>query len=456
MAGVELAHITKTYSGGVRAVDDLSLTIADHQFLVLVGPSGCGKSTTLRLIAGLEEADRGTIRIGERDVTTVPPRDRDIAMVFQNYALYPHMTVYRNLSFGLRLRKMPSLLSRLRSPSRARQIKREIHQRVHRVAEMLDIQSLLERKPRELSGGQRQRVAVGRAIVRDPAAFLFDEPLSNLDARLRLTTRAELKRLHQQLRTTTVYVTHDQEEAMTLGDRIVVMKDGRIQQDGTPMELYHRPVNRFVAGFIGMPPMNFFEGLLREHDGSLVFEQSLAPAPAHDIAHSPGRDQTPDDDPKVKPPAWGFSTAAEADGLTNSHKPFNLTIPARLAPTRMSAVGATSAVVLGIRPEHLSLKPIRADDGSIVSQPLQLRLNLIEPIGSSVDLYLQSSGREQIVARVDAGGGNAVSDLRVGSPVEVHLDLRRAHLFEPGDTGMNLSLETIRSGQPTELAHANA
>src|SRR5213079_761623 len=227
--------------GGVTAVAALDLSIRDQEFVVLVGPSGCGKSTTLRMVAGLEEISAGVIRIGERVVNDVPPKNRDIAMVFQNYALYPHMTVYKNMAFGLKLRKMP---------------KAQIHQRVMEAAKILDIEHLLDRKPKALSGGQRQRVAVGRAIVREPAAFLFDEPLSNLDAKLRVTTRAEIKRLHQRLKTTTIYVTHDQEEAMTLGDRIVVMKDGAIQQQDSSLKTYNYPNNRFVAGFIGMPPMN--------------------------------------------------------------------------------------------------------------------------------------------------------------------------------------------------------
>src|SRR5258706_3572549 len=258
MAHVQLEKVSKVYPGGIKAVDAIDLNIADQEFVVLVGPSGCGKSTTLRMIAGLEEITGGTIRIGERIVNQVPPKDRDIAMVFQNYALYPHMTVYKNMAFGLKLRKMP---------------KAQIDLRVNEAARILDIEHLLDRKPRALSGGQRQRVAVGRAIVREPAAFLFDEPLSNLDAKLRVTTRAELKRLHHRLKTTTIYVTHDQEEAMTLGDRIVVMKEGKIQQADTPLRTYNHPVNRFVAGFIGMPPMNFFDGQIRENSGQMVFEE---------------------------------------------------------------------------------------------------------------------------------------------------------------------------------------
>src|SRR6185312_16045779 len=247
MAQVQLQKVSKIYPGGMRAVDGIDLSIGDREFVVLVGPSGCGKTTTLRMIAGLEEITAGTIRIGNQVVNRMPPKDRDIAMVFQNYALYPHMTVYKNMAFGLKLRGMQS---------------EEIQARVKDAARILDIEHLLDRKPRALSGGQKQRVAVGRAIVREPAAFLFDEPLSNLDAKLRVTTRAELKRLHHRLKTTTIYVTHDQEEAMTLGDRIVVMRDGLIQQADTPLKTYNEPANRFVAGFIGMPPMNFFDGVV--------------------------------------------------------------------------------------------------------------------------------------------------------------------------------------------------
>src|SRR5205809_1968939 len=258
MARVELEKVTKIYPGNVKAVNSIDLSIRDQEFIVLVGPSGCGKSTTLRMVAGLEEITDGVIRIGERVVNDIPPKNRDIAMVFQNYALYPHMTVYKNMAFALKLRGLP---------------KNQIDERVMEAAKTLDIEHLLDRKPKALSGGQRQRVAVGRAIVREPAAFLFDEPLSNLDAKLRVTTRAELKRLHHRLKTTTIYVTHDQEEAMTLGDRIVAMKDGRIQQADTPLTTYNHPINRFVAGFIGMPPMNFFDGQIREKGGEMAFEE---------------------------------------------------------------------------------------------------------------------------------------------------------------------------------------
>src|SRR5487761_1986259 len=243
MATVTFDHVTKKY-GDVIAVDMLELGIADGEFMVFVGPSGCGKTTSLRMIAGLEDISDGVVRIGDRVVNDVPPKDRDIAMVFQSYALYPHMSVYDNLAFGLKLRKTP---------------KREIEQRVNQAAEILGIRELLQRKPKQLSGGQRQRVALGRAIVREPAVFLMDEPLSNLDAKLRVQTRAELARLHQRLKTTTVYVTHDQVEAMTMGSRIAVMSEGLLQQVGTPQDLYDHPVNRFVAGFIGSPAMNFVD-----------------------------------------------------------------------------------------------------------------------------------------------------------------------------------------------------
>ena len=279
MAEVVLENVSRIYSGDRLAVDSLSLRAGDGEFLVLVGPSGCGKSTTLRMIAGLEEISSGEIRIGSQRVNELPPRSRNIAMVFQNYALYPHMTVRRNLSFGLELRyggAWPAqLVRRIVSPRLAAELgakRREIPSEVQRVAKTLAIDHLLDRLPRELSGGERQRVALGRAMVRQPAAFLFDEPLSNLDAKLRAETRRELKELHQRLATTMVYVTHDQIEALTLGDRIAVLDRGRLQQVGTPQEVYHRPANRFVAGFVGSPAMNFFTGMLNTAAGEVVFQ----------------------------------------------------------------------------------------------------------------------------------------------------------------------------------------
>src|SRR5213595_506377 len=256
MAQVMMKDLNKKYDE-VHAVKDVNLHIRDKEFIVLVGPSGCGKSTTLRMVAGLEEITAGEIAIGDRVVNDLPPKDRDIAMVFQNYALYPHMTVYDNMAFGLKMRKFP---------------KPEIQKRVQDAAEILGIQELLKRKPRQLSGGQRQRVAVGRAIVRHPQVFLFDEPLSNLDAKLRVQMRVELKKLHQRLGTTAIYVTHDQVEAMTLGDRVVVMRDGWVQQVGDPMTLYNEPANRFVAGFIGSPAMNFADVRIAGENGGLWAE----------------------------------------------------------------------------------------------------------------------------------------------------------------------------------------
>lgn len=276
MAEVKLKQVSKVYPGGFCAADKVDITISDREFVVLVGPSGCGKSTTLRMIAGLEDITSGELLIGGEKVNHVPPRDRDIAMVFQSYALYPHMSVAKNLAFGLqKRRKHGSTMRRLISSdyrAEAAKEERAVKQRVASAASMLGLNDLLERKPGELSGGQRQRVAVGRAIVRDPKAFLFDEPLSNLDAKLRVEMRTEIRRLHREMGATTIYVTHDQEEAMTLGDRLVVMKDGVIQQIGSPTEVYQHPANRFVASFVGTPPMNFLEGEL--------VHQSVPDAPA--------------------------------------------------------------------------------------------------------------------------------------------------------------------------------
>jgi multiple sugar transport system ATP-binding protein len=402
MARVDLKKITKVYPGNVLAVDAIDLHIADQEFVVLVGPSGCGKTTTLRMIAGLEEITGGELRIGDRLVNTVPPKDRDIAMVFQNYALYPHMTVQKNMSFGLRLRMLPNPLWQLFNPAKAREIRGQINSRVTDAARTLEIEHLLHRKPRELSGGQRQRVAVGRAIVREPAAFLFDEPLSNLDAKLRVTTRAELKRLHRRLKTTTIYVTHDQEEAMTLGDRIVVMKDGVIQQADTPLQTYNAPANRFVAGFIGMPPMNFFDGMLRKNGEGMEFVEDVA----------------------------------QGDVLTVSDKGFTMTLPPILLDRLNGWLGRR--VVLGIRPEHLHVKPTES------SAPIDVRLNVIEPLGNDMDVYASTSLHDQVVARVEALAG-----LQVDSQIRLYADLRKIHVFAPGETGLNLS-------QTSEPAHAHA
>jgi multiple sugar transport system ATP-binding protein len=325
MAQVLLKDLNKKYDE-VHAVKDVNLHIRDKEFIVLVGPSGCGKSTTLRMVAGLEEITAGEIAIGDRVVNDLPPKDRDIAMVFQNYALYPHMTVYDNMAFGLKMRKFP---------------KPEIQKRVKDAAEILGIQDLLKRKPRQLSGGQRQRVAVGRAIVRHPQVFLFDEPLSNLDAKLRVQMRVELKRLHDRLETTAIYVTHDQVEAMTLGDRVVVMKDGWIQQVGEPLELYGKPTNRFVAGFIGSPAMNFAEVTITEANGALTAESS------------------------------GFRV---------------LVPPAR----------AGQRVTLGIRPEDLHI----ATGADPAGYTFDTVVDVVEPLGSEILLDVKS-GSNSLVARVE-------------------------------------------------------
>jgi multiple sugar transport system ATP-binding protein len=410
MAHVELEQVSKVFPGGVRAVDAVDLDIHDKEFVVLVGPSGCGKSTTLRMIAGLEAITSGTIKIGNRVVNDVPPKDRDIAMVFQNYALYPHMTVFKNMAFGLELRRVPGLLWRLTHRSQARQIRQEIAEKVGEVAKVLDISHLLDRKPRQLSGGQRQRVAVGRAIVREPAAFLFDEPLSNLDAKLRVTTRAELKRLHQRLKTTTIYVTHDQEEAMTLGDRIVVMRDGKIQQADAPLRTYSQPRNRFVAGFIGMPPMNFFDGAIKIVDSRMVFEEGKL------------ENARPADD----------GSAASGGELTLPGNGFRLPVPAHLRDRLAGAVGRH--VVLGIRPEHLYLQPVGGEGDCC---PLDVKLNVIEPLGNDMDVYAQTRLSDRVVGRLEAQSG-----LATDAQVRLYADLRRVHFFEPGVTGMNLSLTT--------------
>ncbi|NOY41723.1 MAG: sn-glycerol-3-phosphate ABC transporter ATP-binding protein UgpC [Planctomycetes bacterium] len=361
MASVSLENITKVYPGDVHAVRELNLDIQDGEFLVLVGPSGCGKSTTLRMVAGLETISSGTLRIGDRIVNDVHPRDRDIAMVFQNYALYPHMTVFQNMGFALKMRKVA---------------KAEIKQRVDEAAAMLGIESLLERKPKALSGGQRQRVALGRAIVRQPAVFLFDEPLSNLDAKLRVETRAEIKRLHRELKTTTIYVTHDQEEAMTLGDRVVVMRDGWKRQVDSPLNIYRHPTDRFVAGFLGMPPMNFLEGHLESGDDSLWFVSDEVRLRLHDAQ-----------------PEWLQGEARRP-------------------------------IVAGIRPEAFDLKQGEAVDGGISATVL-----VVEPLGSMMDVYLQRPSGEKLVCRVTAG------ELEEGGAISAHVSPQDIHLFEPNEQG---------------------
>jgi len=359
VAKVQLEHLTKKF-GNVTAVNDMTLEIPDKQFTVLVGPSGCGKTTCLRLIAGLEEATAGDIYIGDRLVNDVPPKDRDIAMVFQNYALYPHMSVYDNMAFGLRLRKYP---------------KAEIDRRVREAAAMLGIEGLLHRKPKQLSGGQRQRVALGRAIVREPLVFLMDEPLSNLDAKLRVETRAEIKKLHARLQTTTIYVTHDQVEAMTMGDRIVVMHDGVIQQVDTPLNLYEKPANLFVAGFIGSPAMNFLRSRLVERNGRMEVDTG----------------------------------------------PFRLPIPEDLVPTARPHAGRE--VIFGIRPEDIQDRALWRDAPQ--EWTVRAMVDVHEPIGSDIILHL-TAGDQSVVARVDAK-----SEARMGFPVEVVFNMRKLHLFDP-------------------------
>ena len=358
MAEIKLKAVTKRYGENI-AVNAINLTTMDREFLVLVGPSGCGKTTTLRMIAGLEEVSSGEVYIGDRLVTNVRPRDRDIAMVFQNYALYPHMSVYKNLAFGLRQRKIPKV---------------EIDSRVGEVANMLGIRELLLRKPKSLSGGQRQRVAMGRAIVRQPQVFLFDEPLSNLDAKLRVQMRAELARLHQRLETTIVYVTHDQIEAMTLADRIVVMNAGVIMQSGNPMAVYENPENLFVAGFIGSPAMNFLAGhVAGDNDNLFVFGEDL-----------------------------------------------KLSIPQKLRERFQRA--RNKDLIFGIRPEHIYDYSIK---GSFPGgEKLNALIDVVEPLGSEVVL-LATCGSSQLTARVDPQ-----TTAKPQMQLELVLDMNRMHLFD--------------------------
>jgi multiple sugar transport system ATP-binding protein len=359
MASVTYDHVTKQF-GNVTAVNDLNLSIDDKEFLVFVGPSGCGKTTALRLLAGLEEITSGTIKIGDRVVNDVPPKDRDIAMVFQSYALYPHMTVYDNLAFGLKLRKTP---------------KDEIKRRVNEAAEILGIGELLNRKPRQLSGGQRQRVAVGRAIVREPKVFLFDEPLSNLDAKLRIAMRAEITKLHHRLGTTFIYVTHDQMEAMTMASRIAVINKGLLQQLDTPQVLYDKPDNMFVAGFIGAPAMNFFKAKLQKQDGNLLVDAGSFVVPV------------PDDRKKAY------------DGFVGKN------------------------VVFGIRPEDI-YNPAFVPPG-IHAAPVETKVEVTELMGNEIFLYLVS-GQNQIVARVDPR-----TNFRIDEKVQVSFNMDKCHLFDP-------------------------
>ena len=355
MASITFKHVEKTYPGNVTVVPDLNLEIKDKEFVILVGPSGCGKSTTLRMIAGLEDITSGELYIGDRVVNDVAPKDRDIAMVFQNYALYPHMTVYKNIAFGLTLQKIPQ---------------EEIDRRVHEAARALDLEHLLNRKPKALSGGQRQRVALGRAMVRNPAVFLLDEPLSNLDAKLRTAMRAEISRLHKRLQTTFVYVTHDQTEAMTMGDRIVVMKNGIIQQNDTPQTLYDYPCNLFVAGFIGSPQMNFLDAVIAEEDGKFVARTCGSSIP----------------------------------------------LPERMDKKALGTyVGKT--VVLGIRPEDV--------DATVgPNYDLDANIEIAELMGAEIHLHLDCRGSKVVVRASSTYPG------RVGDTAKLTLNKEKLHLFD--------------------------
>ena len=368
MAGLSLRHIYKKYPGGVVAVSDFNLEIRDKEFLIFVGPSGCGKSTTLRMIAGLEEISEGELYIGDRYVNDIAPKDRDIAMVFQNYALYPHMTVFDNMAFGLKLRKVP---------------KEEIKRRVEEAARILDIAHLLERRPKALSGGQKQRVALGRAIVRNPKVFLLDEPLSNLDAKLRASMRTELTKLHKKVETTFIYVTHDQVEAMTMASRIVVMRDGLIQQVDTPQNLYDSPCNLFVAGFIGTPQMNFVTGKLVKKDDNLfaTFGTTLLKLPA-DKANNPALKEYIDQD-----------------------------------------------VIFGIRPESIHDEPMYLE--TLAETTMNVNVDVTELMGAEIYLYLGFEGMEDatnnknIIARVSSR-----STARSGDDIKVAIDTSRIHIFD--------------------------
>lgn len=361
MANLSLKHVDKVYPGNVKAVDDFNLEIEDKEFIVFVGPSGCGKSTTLRMIAGLEEISAGEIYIDDKIVNDVAPKDRDIAMVFQNYALYPHMTVYDNMAFGLKLRKFP---------------KAEIDTKVRDTAKILDIEHLLDRKPKALSGGQRQRVALGRAIVREPKVFLMDEPLSNLDAKLRVQMRTEISKLHKRLQTTFVYVTHDQTEAMTMGTRIVVMKDGLVQQVDTPQNLYKHPLNMFVAGFIGSPQMNFLEGKLVELGGNLIVNF--------------GKD--------------------------------SISVPEDKAKLLKDGGYIGKDIIMGIRPENIddSEEYLLLHKDSII----EAKVEVTELMGAETYIYM-SKDKSNLVAKV-----NGSSTVKMDDIIKIALDNTKIHIFD--------------------------
>ncbi|MCL2020253.1 MAG: sn-glycerol-3-phosphate ABC transporter ATP-binding protein UgpC [Oscillospiraceae bacterium] len=374
MASLSLKGIYKRYPGGVIAVSDFTMNIKDKEFIILVGPSGCGKSTTLRMIAGLEEITEGELYIGDRLVNDVAPKDRDIAMVFQNYALYPHMSVFENMAFGLKLRKVP---------------KDEIKKLVDEAAKILDIQHLLDRKPKALSGGQRQRVALGRAIVRDPQVFLLDEPLSNLDAKLRAQMRTELAKLHKKLGTTFIYVTHDQIEAMTMGDRIVVMKDGYIQQIDSPINLYSNPVNKFVAGFIGSPQMNFIEAKLIKTDGKYMVE------------------------------------FGSEDTKTSRGRKFYVEVPAAKADNAALESYIDKELVLGVRPENIHDEEIFLSNAK--TGIIEATIDVAEMMGAETYLYLTC---EEIPLTVRV---SSRSQARPQDVIKLAIDPNNIHLFDKDD-----------------------
>jgi multiple sugar transport system ATP-binding protein len=368
VARVLLENVSKIFEGKVNAVSNFNLDIADGEFMVIVGPSGCGKTTTLRMIAGLEKTTSGNIYIGNTLVNDVPPKQRDVAMVFQNYALYPHMTVYQNMAFSLKMRNLPA---------------GQIGKRVKEIAGVLGIERLLNRKPGALSGGQRQRVALGRAIVRDPRVFLFDEPLSNLDTELRVTMRAEMKELHQRLQSTSVYVTHDQVEAMTMGERICVMYNGVIQQVAGPMEVYEQPVNKFVAGFLGTPAMNYFTGCFKFQNDTASFVI--------------GKD--------------------------------TIILPQRLR-TVLSDYH-NKEIVLGVRPESLSLHQFPGG----INNTISATVNVVEPIGIRTDIHLNNHNGKKFVACV-----GPYTKLKANDAVKLYIDIEKIHIFESGETGKNITI----------------
>jgi len=369
MARVTLKDITKVYSNGFTAVHNANIDIKDKEFLVLVGPSGCGKTTTLRMVAGLEDITQGELSIGDRIVNEIAPKDRDIAMVFQNYALYPHMTTYDNMAFGLKIRKVP---------------KKEIDKRVKEAAKILHIEDQLDKKPKALSGGQRQRVAMGRAIVRKPQVFLFDEPLSNLDAKLRVTMRAELAMLHQKLQTTSIYVTHDQIEAMTLGTRIVVMKDGFIQQIADPLSLYNKPVNKFVAGFIGSPSMNFMQATVKKSGSQMTVD-------------------------------YGKEKFTPTDEQQKALKDY-----------------ADNKIDFGIRPEDLVVN-------SKFKNKISVKIDVVEHLGSETQLYVTTESGDQLIASVYP---HVI--YKVGEKIELGLAIEKAHYFENSETKNKVSDSVIQ------------